>query len=160
MPKPSALSARHHDLLICTAASAAYPCRVGTPPSPPATVCRLAPPSRSPPRHFWAGHSHRPAADQSSANKAGRPTTADDEFSKLPPGDQAKLALLEAEYERDGKIALKRLGESDPLLYLRLVGLFKLEAVRRAIEDAVIDAGLTNADIQAMLEKALRERKH
>jgi hypothetical protein len=67
---------------------------------------------------------------------------------------------LEAEYERDGKIALKRLGESDPLLYLRLVGLFKLEAVRRAIEDAVIDAGLTNADIQAMLEKALRERKH
>jgi hypothetical protein len=85
---------------------------------------------------------------------------ADDEFSKLSTEDQAKLALLEEEFERDGKIAIERLAESDPGLYVRVVELFRPEAVRRAFEDGVIDAGWTNADIRAMLEKAIRERKH
>ena len=52
----AAAARRSHNLLICYPAPFAHDCRVGVPPSPPATVRRLAPPSHSPPRHTWAGH--------------------------------------------------------------------------------------------------------
>jgi hypothetical protein len=83
-----------------------------------------------------------------------------DKFDTLSPEDQAKLALLRAELERDGDIVFDRLSETDPAFYLRLVALDRPKAVYDAIEDAVIDAGWTNAEVQAMLEKALRQRKH
>jgi hypothetical protein len=83
-----------------------------------------------------------------------------DKFDTLSPEDQAKFALLEAEWERDGDIVFDRLGETDPAFYLRLVALTRPKAVHDALENALIDAGWTNAEIRAMLEKALRERKH
>jgi hypothetical protein len=85
---------------------------------------------------------------------------ADDEFSKLSQEDQAKLALLEAEWERDGDIVFERWGEKDPVFMLRLIAQDQPKAVDDAVENAVIDAGWTNADIRATLEKAIRERKH
>jgi len=84
----------------------------------------------------------------------------DDEFSKLSAEDRAKLALLEREFERDGDIAIERFAENDPAFMLRILECFNPRAVRDAIENLVLDEGLTNADIRAMLEKALRERKH
>jgi len=53
----------------------------------------------------------------------------------------------EQEFERDGGSAIKRLAEKDPLFYFRIMECLNPKAVRDAIEDAVIDAGLTNADI-------------
>ncbi len=46
-----------------------------------------------------------------------------DKFDTLSPEDQAKLALLRAELERDGDIVFDRLSEADPAFYLRLVAL-------------------------------------
>jgi hypothetical protein len=82
----------------------------------------------------------------------------EDEFAKLSPADQKKLEQFEADWERDGNITFERWGEKDPGFVLRLVELFRPEAVRRAVEDAVIDAGLTNADIRKMRENA--KHKH
>ena len=77
-----------------------------------------------------------------------------DEFAKLSPADQKKLEKLEAELEREGDIALERAGQEDPVFVLRLIALFRPEAVRRAVENAVIDSGLTNADIRQIIENA------
>jgi hypothetical protein len=87
------------------------------------------------------------------------PTMAD-KFDALSPEDQAKLALLEADWEREGDIVFERWGEKDPAFMLKLYAQDRPQAVYDAIENAVIDAGWTNADIRAMLEKAQRERKH
>jgi hypothetical protein len=84
----------------------------------------------------------------------------DDELSKLSAEDRAKIALLEKEWERDGAAAIRRFAEKEPLTWFRLVGLYYPEAVKRALEEALIDKDLTNADVYAMLDKALRERKH
>ena len=54
-----------------------------------------------------------------------------DKFDTLSPEDQAKFALLEAEWERDGDIVFDRLGETDPAFYLRLVALIRPKAVPR-----------------------------
>jgi hypothetical protein len=54
----------------------------------------------------------------------------------------------------------ERWGEKDPVFMLRLFAQDRPKAVYDAVEHAVIDAGWTRADIQALLEKALRERKH
>ncbi len=83
-----------------------------------------------------------------------------DKFDSLSPEDQAKLALLEADWEREGNVVFERWGEKDPVFMLRLFAQDRPKAVYDAVENAVIDAGWTRADIQAMLEKALRERKH
>jgi hypothetical protein len=83
-----------------------------------------------------------------------------DKFDSLSPEDQAKLALLEADWEREGNVVFERWGEKDPVFMLRLFAQDRPKAVYDAVENAVIDAGWTRADIQALLEKALRERKH
>jgi hypothetical protein len=84
----------------------------------------------------------------------------DDEFAKLSPEDRAKLALLEQEWERDGDAAIERFGEHDPGFMLRILECLDPKAVRDATENLLLDEGLTNADLRAMLDKALRERKH
>jgi hypothetical protein len=78
-----------------------------------------------------------------------------DEFSKLSVADRAKYEALRAEWERDGQAAFDRLRETDPIFYLRLIECINPKAVREAVEDAAIDAGLTNADIREMLARAL-----
>lgn len=76
------------------------------------------------------------------------------EFAKLSAADQKKLEKFEADWERDGRIAFEHWGQKDPGFVLRLVELFRPEAVRRAVEDAVLDAGLTDADIRRLVESA------
>jgi hypothetical protein len=77
-----------------------------------------------------------------------------DAWDRLSPKDQAKLRALQIEWDRDGLAALERFMEREPTTYLRIIALFNPKAVRDAIEDAVIDAGLTDTDILAMLEKS------
>jgi hypothetical protein len=84
----------------------------------------------------------------------------DDDFSELSAEDRAKLALLEKEWEREGDAAILRFFEKESVTSFRLMALLNPKAARRSLENALIDAGLTNADLRAMLEKALRERGH
>ena len=78
--------------------------------------------------------------------------------SKTPgcegPGG-ARLGL-----SQKGDIVFERWGEKDPVFMLKLYAQDRPRAVYDGIENAVIDAGWTNADIRAMLGKALPERKH
>jgi hypothetical protein len=83
-----------------------------------------------------------------------------DDFSKLSTEDQAKLALLEEEWERDGNAAIDRFFEKEPLTALRVMTILDPKAVSRALENVLIDKGLTNAEMRARCEKALRDRKH
>jgi hypothetical protein len=58
---------------------------------------------------------------------------------------------------RDGKAALDRFAEREPALYVRWVSILHPKLVWRAV---FLDEGLTNADLRAMLERAIRGRKH
>jgi hypothetical protein len=53
----------------------------------------------------------------------------DDKFGQLSIEDEARVALLEEEWERDGIGAIRRFAEKDP------------EAVKRALEEALIIGG-------------------
>ena len=89
-------------------------------------------------------------------------------FKRLWPGDPTKARPPAAEgpggarlgLSQKGDIVFERWGEKDPDFMLTLYAQDRPRAVYDGIENAVIDAGWTNADIRAMLEKALRERKH
>ena len=84
----------------------------------------------------------------------------DDRLAVWSDEDKAKLKAFKAEWERDGDIAFKRLAEKDPVFYVWMAALFIPHAVYRTLENRWIDEGLTDADVRAMLERALRERKH
>jgi hypothetical protein len=84
----------------------------------------------------------------------------DDEFSKLSPEDQAKLALLVEEYERDGDAAFDRFIEKETITLARLIEILRPGALKRALENHFIDEGMTDAEVRIMLEKALQNRKH
>jgi len=74
---------------------------------------------------------------------------------KFPPEFQKKLDALIAEYERDRKTVLKRLdalGITDPILLLALLQRIDPEGARRGMEDALIDQGMTDADVRALLK--------
>jgi hypothetical protein len=77
-----------------------------------------------------------------------------DESSKLSDEDKAKLDALEIEWRRDGRAAFERFAEKDPVAYFRIIAAINPKAARAAIEDALIEGGLTNADIRALAEKA------
>jgi hypothetical protein len=57
---------------------------------------------------------------------------------------------------RIGNSAFEQMKDKDLVIYIRLVALYHPKAVRDALEHAMIDAGLTNADLRAMREKALK----
>ena len=44
--------------------------------------------------------------------------------------------------------------------FVQLAALLVPAAVRKALEDMWINEGLTDADVRAMFERMLRERKH
>jgi hypothetical protein len=84
----------------------------------------------------------------------------DDKFNNLSLDDQARLALLEADWEREGNVVFERWGKTEPAFMLKLVAPARPSTVYDAVERAVIDAGWTDANIAALMERALRERKH
>ena len=77
-----------------------------------------------------------------------------DEFDQLSPEDRSKLEGLEVEYRRDGRVAFDRFAEKEPVAYFRILAALEPKQVRAALEDALIEAGLTNADVRALAEKA------
>jgi hypothetical protein len=84
----------------------------------------------------------------------------DDKLAAWSDEDKAKLEAVEAEWERDGQIALERLAERDPGFFLQILMLLFPHEVRKTLENILIDQGLTDADVRAMFKRALRERKH
>ncbi len=56
----------------------------------------------------------------------------DDKFAKLSAEDQAKLALLEQEFERDGPVAIERFAKNDPVAMLKMTECLSPKAVRDA----------------------------
>ena len=53
-----------------------------------------------------------------------------------------------------------RMREKDPGFFVQLAALLVPDAVRKALVDMWINEGLTDADVRAMFERMLRERKH
>jgi len=84
----------------------------------------------------------------------------DDRLATWYDEDKTKLEALEAEWERDGGIALERIVEKDPVFFVQIAALFFPREVRKTLEDMLIDEGLTDADVRAMFERMLRDRKH
>ena len=84
----------------------------------------------------------------------------DDKLAAWSDEDKTKLEALEAELERDGPIAVERMREKDPGFFVQLAALLVPDAVRKALVDMWINEGLTDADVRAMFERMLRERKH
>ena len=84
----------------------------------------------------------------------------DDKLAAWSDEDKTKLDALEAEFERDGAAAFERVREKDPGFFVQLAALLVPDAVRKALEDMWINEGLTEADVRAMFERMLRERKH
>jgi len=86
----------------------------------------------------------------------------DDETSRLSLADRAILTELETAWQRGGaaglRTALARLAESDVVGLFRVLDALYPKEARKALEDAIIDAGLTDAGIRAMAERA--KHKH
>ena len=70
------------------------------------------------------------------------------------------MEALEAEFERDGLIAMERTMKKDPGFYMQLMAMLVPHVVREMLEDVWISEGLTDADVRAMFERMLRERRH
>jgi hypothetical protein len=88
-------------------------------------------------------------------------TLADDMadiIEQLSPEDQKIFRALLADYERDGPAAFRKLAETNPITYVHILAAIDPKAVRDAVEDALIDAGLTNDDVRRMLAEA--QNKH
>src|SRR4029077_4267912 len=83
----------------------------------------------------------------------------DDKLAAWSDEDKAKLDVLEAEFERDGSIAMERMREMDPWFFLQLCVQLFPDQVREMLENVLINEGLTNSDVYAMME-IMRERKH
>jgi len=84
----------------------------------------------------------------------------DDAFAQLSAEDQARVLALQEEWKREGGKVVERVAKEDPFFFVRIVACFCPKAVRDTLEDVFIDKGLTNADLRAMLDEAIRERKH
>jgi len=84
----------------------------------------------------------------------------DDKLAAWSDENRAKLDVLDGEFERDGPIALERMRDGDPVFFVQLMVELVPDVVRKMLENMLIDEGLTNADVHAMFERMLRERKH
>jgi hypothetical protein len=83
----------------------------------------------------------------------------DDKLAAWSDEDKTKLEALEAEFERDGPVAMERTMKKDPGFYMQLMVVLVPHVVREMLENVLINEGLTNADVYAKLER-MRERKH
>ena len=79
---------------------------------------------------------------------------AGDFFSELSEQDRENLKAYEAEWERDGDVAFERWEKHRFLAHFRIVAALNPKLMREELEEGLIDAGLTRADMRALLEKA------
>jgi hypothetical protein len=78
-----------------------------------------------------------------------------DKPSKLSAGDRAKLDAVANDWARDGRKAIGRFAEADPLAYFRIVAALHPRMVAKDLENDLLNEGLTNADVRAMAAKAV-----
>jgi hypothetical protein len=76
-------------------------------------------------------------------------------LSKLSADDRAKLDALVNDCARDGRKAIRRFAEADPLAYVRIAAALQPRLVAKHVEDDLLDTGLTNADLRAMAANAM-----
>ena len=76
----------------------------------------------------------------------------DDKFNNLSLDDQARLALLEADWEREGNVVFERRGKTEPAFMLKLVAPARPSTVYDAVERAVRHAGWTDANMAALMK--------
>jgi hypothetical protein len=75
-----------------------------------------------------------------------------DKYDRLSLWDRAKLKALREKWERDGALDLRHFGEQHAVAYLRIMHTIDPDAVCAALEDALIERGLTNAEFLDVLE--------
>ena len=83
-----------------------------------------------------------------------------DEFDDLSASDRRHLYAMHDAWWRGGEVALaaalERFATRYPDAYVRIWKVLDPRAVRAAVEDALIDAGLTNAELHAMSANAMQ----
>ena len=77
----------------------------------------------------------------------------DDLIAKLSQSDKRTLLDLKLEYERDGFGAFERLRERDFIAYCRIIAAIVPEEFGKALNDTLLDAGLTYEDFQQMVRE-------
>ncbi len=82
---------------------------------------------------------------------------ADHELSELTETDWAKLKALEAAWKCDGGAAFDRLMDSDFYAYFRIVASLNPKAMRKALEEQLLNTGMTNREYLAMCRKKARQ---
>ena len=83
---------------------------------------------------------------------------ADRELSELTEADWKKLKDLEVEWKRTGDAAFEALWERDFLGYFRIVASLNPKAMREALEEEILDLGMTNREARDMLLKKARQK--
>ncbi len=78
--------------------------------------------------------------------------------SELTEADWVKLRALEAAWKRDGAAAFDRMQESDLVGYFRIITSLNPRAAREAIEDGLLDMGMTNREFLSMARKNARQK--
>jgi hypothetical protein len=82
---------------------------------------------------------------------------ADRNLSELTEADWVKVSALEVAWKRDGDVAFDRLRESDFLGFFRIVAALNPRAMREALENGILDLGMTNREF---LEECWKNAKH
>jgi hypothetical protein len=98
------------------------------------------------------------SAFQNALAKIAMVRIVDREQSELTDADWVKLKALEAAWKRDGRVAFERLWESDFLGYFRIVASLNPTAMREALEEEILDMGMTNREFLTMCRKKLQQK--
>ena len=80
----------------------------------------------------------------------------DDPIAKLSDADKNVLLEMKEEYERDGFAAFERLRQRDLMAYCRIIAAIMPEEFGQALEEAMLSAGLTENDIEQIIEARFR----
>jgi hypothetical protein len=81
---------------------------------------------------------------------------ADPKLSELTEVDWGKFGTLQSAWMSEGDAAFDRLRDSDFLGFFRIVAALNPKAVREALEDEILDLGMTNREF---LEECRKKAK-
>jgi hypothetical protein len=82
----------------------------------------------------------------------------DPDLSELAEADQAKLDILEAEWKRDGTAAFDHLRDNDFLAYFRIIAALTPKAIGAALEEGLLETGMTYHEFLAACLKTVQQR--